>query len=111
MARLMSSPHATGSRASAAKDGSFGAREELLTEALDHVLEALEFPPRQDLDAWQPPAAPRVSLAEALGAFSWRLCCSERRRYRIPRLVIIWTLLGLALFGTTWLALAKLGSQ
>ena len=82
-----------------------------MTEALDHLLEPLDLL-QQDFESrpapgWHVPVAGERTgdgLAGALTRFRIRLRWSQRLRYRIPRLLIAWTFLSLAVIGIVWLA-------
>jgi hypothetical protein len=92
---------------------------EPLTEALDHLLGVLDFRSEQELDSrfqptWEVTGAAEGSSAGPIGAmitFRRRLRRSRRLRYRVPRLVITWISLGLAVICVTWLLLSVTGSR
>jgi hypothetical protein len=90
---------------------------EPVTEALDHLLEPLDFHFEQEFD---PPFQPAWGVAgdgtgggltKAMIRFRRRLRRSQRLRYRIPRLVIPWISVGLAVICLTWLMLRVTGSR
>jgi hypothetical protein len=95
---------------SAARPG--GGGTELVTEALDHLLEPLDLL-QQDFESqpepgWDVPlAGDRTGdgLISAATRFRRRLRWSQRLRYRIPRRVIAWTSLSLVIICIAWLAL------
>jgi len=50
-------------------------------------------------------------MTDALLMFPRRLHRSSRLRYRVLRLVIAWTSLGVAVFGVVWLTFALVGQH
>jgi hypothetical protein len=90
-----------------------------VTEALDHLLEVLDFRSEQEFDSrFQPTRdvtgaaeGPSDGLVGAMIRFRRRLRFSRRLRYRVPRLVIPWISLGLAVICATWLLLSVTGSR
>jgi hypothetical protein len=89
-----------------------GGGPELVTEALDHLLEPLDLL-QQDFESrpepgWEVPLAGDRTGDRLIGAvtrFRTRLRWSEQLRYRIPRLVIAWTSLSLVVICVVWLTL------
>jgi hypothetical protein len=92
---------------------------EQLTEALARLLEPLDFPSEQEFDSRFQPAWELTGAAEgksdgligAMVRFRLRLRRSRRVQYRIPRLVITWVSLGLAVICVTWLLLSVISSR
>jgi hypothetical protein len=92
---------------------------EPLTKALDRLLEPLDFRSEQEFDsrfqpAWEVTGAAEGTSDGLIGAivrFRRRLRRSRRLQYRIPRLVITWVSLGLAVICVTWLLLSVIGSR
>ena len=90
---------------------------ELVTEALDHLLEPLDLL-QQDFESrpgpgWDVPlGGDRAGdgLVGALTRFRIRLRWSQRPRYRIPRLVIGWTFLSIGVICLIWLTFTVAGS-
>jgi hypothetical protein len=90
-----------------------------VTEALDHLLEPLDFRSEQEFDsrfqpAWEVTGAAEGTSDGLIGAmirFRRRLRRSRRLQYRVPRLVITWISLGLAVICVTWLLLSVTGSR
>jgi hypothetical protein len=91
---------------------------ELVTEALEHLLEPLDLL-RQDFDArlergWDDPGAGDPTgegLARSITRFRVRLHWSQRARYRIPRLVISSIFLSLVVIGLVWLMFTVTGPR
>ncbi len=89
-----------------------GGGPELVTEALDHLLEPLDLL-QQDFESrpgpgWDVPLAGDRAGDGLIGAvtrFRIRLRWSQRFRYRIPRLVIALTSLSLVVICVVWLML------
>lgn len=85
-------------------------RAEPLADALDHLLDPLDFTSSSaagaagDVDAsrsrpgWGA-VRPPGGTSDALAAFSSKLRRSRRPRYRIPRLMVAWTLFAAAVCG------------
>jgi hypothetical protein len=91
---------------------------ELVTEALDHLLEPLDLL-RQDFDSrlargWDTSGAGDRTgdgLAHSITRFRVRLKWSQRARYRISRLVIASTFLSLVVIGLVWLIFTVTGPR
>jgi hypothetical protein len=92
---------------------------EPVTEALDHLLGVLDFRAEQEFDSrfqptWEVTGAAEGTSDGLIGAmirFPRRLRRSRRLQYRVPRLVITWISLGLAVSCVTWLLLSVTGSR
>jgi hypothetical protein len=92
---------------------------ESVTEALDRLLEPLDFRSEQEFESrfqptWDVTGAAEGTSDGLIGAmvrFRLRLRRSRRLQYRIPRLVITWVSLGLAVICVTWLLLSVIGSR
>jgi hypothetical protein len=91
---------------------------ELVTEALEHLLEPLDLL-RQDFDSrlergWDDPSAGDPTgdgLARSITRFRVRLRWSQRARYRIPRLVIASIFLSLVVICLVWLMVRVTGPR
>ena len=101
-----------------ADGGSWCGGSELVTEALDHLLEPLDLLQEEFDSRLQPTwdvdgagAETGGGLTGALIGFRIRLRRSQRPRYRIPRLVIAWTFLALAVICLTWLMFRVTGPR
>jgi len=96
-------------------------RSEPLAEALDRLLEPLDSLPSRvgsaaethefDLRSPKDKAVEGGRMTDALLMFPRRLHRSSRLRYRVLRLVIAWTSLGVAVFGVVWLTFALVGQH
>ena len=95
------------------------AAREPVKEALDHLLDPLDLPgasrePAEDEAAvdWPMPAAhidtPR-GPRQVVAGFLVRVRRSRRLLYKIPRLLVAWTLLILGVSGLIWITFSAVG--
>jgi hypothetical protein len=92
------------------------ASNEPLKEALDHLLDPLdwstvrrEIVEDEDAAQWSNPPARVYTSRDGVGGFLVRLRRSRRLLYKLPRLFVAWTALIVGVCGLIWIMFSVVG--